>query len=281
MSTWTDWESRLSSVSENPAGELALLAESVLGLSSQRFRLLRLTGELPSCSAEQEGILSRLVDRRCQGEPLQYLIGSADFYGRRFAVAPGVLIPRFDTEILVDTALPLLNEGDCILDLCAGSGCIGLTLGLEKSLSVTLVEKYDGALQILKKNKEALYPSAILLQADVLQDAVDGTYDMILSNPPYIPTADLADLSPEVKREPVTALDGGDDGLLFYRAIIQRFSPSLKEGGYFLFECGIGQACALEQLLCSAGFCDTFRVRDYGGVERVVGAKKPKEKPYV
>lgn len=281
MSIWADLESRLSSVSKNPAGELSLLVESVLGVPSQRFRLLRLTGDLPPCSEEQKENLSRLIDRRCQGEPLQYLLGSADFYGRSFVVASGVLIPRFDTEILVDTALPLLQKGDRILDLCAGSGCIGLTLGLEKSLSVTLVEKYDEALEILNKNKETLYPSATVLQTDVLQDTVDGTYDMILSNPPYIPTADLDTLSQEVKREPVTALDGGDDGLLFYRAMIQRFSPSLKEGGYFLFECGIGQAHALERLLCSAGFQESFRVRDYGGVERVVGAKKPKEKSYV
>ncbi len=212
---------------------------------------------------------------------MQYLLGSADFYGRTFAVAPGVLIPRFDTEILVDTALSFLKDGDAVLDLCAGTGCIGLTLGAEKKVTVTEVEKFDEAFGLLQKNAQRIYPSARLIQGDVLTDDVEGTYDLILSNPPYIPTEDLQTLSAEVKKEPVTALDGGDDGLLFYRAIIRSFSSRLRSEGILLFECGIGQASAIEELLLSAGFCDPFKVRDYGGVIRVVGAKKSREETHV
>ncbi len=281
MNFWSQLESRLSSVGDGAVRELSLLAESVVGIPADRFLLHRLTGSLPEPTAEQARRLDHLVFRRCAGEPLQYLLGTADFYGRTFAVAPGVLIPRFDTEILVDTALPLLKEGDSVLDLCAGTGCIGLTVGAEKSVSVTEVEKYDGAFALLQRNAASVCPSARLVQADVLTDRIEGIYDLILSNPPYIPTQDLPTLSAEVQKEPVTALDGGDDGLLFYRAIIGRFSSHLKPGGYLLFECGIGQACAIEAMLLAAGFCDPVRVRDYGGVERVVGAKKPREETHV
>lgn len=281
MSFWSELESRLSSVSSDAPRELSLMAEQVCGIPSDQFLLQRLIRTLPAPSEEQKNILCGFVSRRCAGEPLQYLLGSADFYGRTFAVAPGVLIPRFDTEILVDTALSFLKDGDAVLDLCAGTGCIGLTLGAEKKVTVTEVEKFDEAFGLLQKNAQRIYPSARLIQGDVLTDDVEGTYDLILSNPPYIPTEDLQTLSAEVKKEPVTALDGGDDGLLFYRAIIRRFSSRLRSEGILLFECGIGQASAIEELLLSAGFCDPFKVRDYGGVIRVVGAKKSREETHV
>lgn len=274
---FSEMETRLSPVCADPRRELALMAEAVAAIPSDRFLLLSLTGRYPSLEEAQKEKISSFVERRLCGEPLQYLLGSADFYGRSFSVRPGVLIPRFDTEILVDTALPLLKEGDSVLDLCAGTGCIGLTLGAEKGVAVTAVEKYDGAFALLRENAAAVYPAARLIQGDVLTDSVTGTYDMILSNPPYIPSGDLSLLSEEVRQEPETALDGGDDGLLFYRALIRRYLPSLKPGGYLMFECGIGQAADIEEMLCSAGLCAPFRVRDYGGVERVVGAQKSKE----
>lgn len=281
MSIWVALESRLSSVCDDPRRELAVLTESVIDLASDRFLLLYLTGNLPALSEDQTNRLSHLVSRRCSGEPLQYLTGNADFYGRRFTVAPGVLIPRFDTEILVDTALSRIQPGDRVLDLCAGSGCIGLTVGAETSCDVTLVEKFDEAFCLLQTNAHAVYPQATLIQGDIFTLSLPDRYDVILSNPPYIPTEDLQTLSQEVKQEPVTALDGGEDGLDFYRMILSRFSSCLKPGGTVLFECGIGQAEALEQLLCSSGFVDPIRVRDYGGIERVVGAKKKKEEPHV
>lgn len=274
-------EQRLGEVTSNPRGELALFAEAVMEIPSERFSLLRLTDSLPAPTPQQEERLSELVSRRLKGEPMQYLLGYADFYGRRFSVRSGVLIPRFDTEILVDTALRFLHEGDSVLDLCAGSGCVGLTLGAELPLSVTEVEKYGDAFSVLKENAALHCSRARLVQGDVFTDSVDGIYDLIVSNPPYIPSGDLSLLSAEVQKEPQTALDGGDDGLIFYRTIIHRFTPSLKEGGMMLFECGIGQAFAVEELLRKASFRDSFRIRDYGGVERVVGARKGKEDTYV
>lgn len=274
-------EQRLGEVTSNSRGELALLTEFVMGISSERFSLLRLTDALPTPSPEEATRLEELVSRRLAGEPVQYLLGYADFYGRRFSVRSGVLIPRFDTEILVDAALRFLHKGDSVLDLCAGSGCVGLTLGAQLSLSVTEVEKYGDAFSVLEENAALHCPHARLIQGDIFTDSVDGTYDLIVSNPPYIPSGDLSLLSAEVRKEPETALNGGDDGLIFYRTIIRRFSPCLKEGGMMLFECGIGQAAAVEELLCNASFCDPFRIRDYGGVERVVGARKGREDTYV
>lgn len=270
----SDPEFRLRNVSTDPSGELARITEAVTGISLDRFFLARAVGDPLPLTEAQKTRISELVDRRCSGEPLQYLIGSADFYGRSFRVRPGVLIPRFDTEIVVEAALARLSPGDSVLDLCAGSGCIGLTLGAERAAKVTAVEKYPEAFQVLRENAAAIDPDAVLIQGDVLQELPLGPFDLIVSNPPYIPTSDLALLSPEVQREPVTALDGGRDGLDFYRALTARCVPLLSEQGTLLYECGIGQAVALEQLLISAGLKEPFRVRDYGGVERAVGAKK-------
>ena len=274
-------EDRLALLCSDPRRELSLIAEFVVGIPADRFLLLWMTDGLSDPTSEQKGRITSLLDRRLGGEPLQYLLGSADFYGRSFTVRPGVLIPRFDTEILVDTALPLLTEGDSVLDLCAGTGCIGLTLGAERNVSVTEAEKFPEAFSLLCENAKIICPSARLLRVDVLTDDIPGTYNMIVSNPPYIPSADLAYLSSEVRREPVTALDGGADGLLFYRALSRRFVPLLKEGGFMLFECGIGQASAIEEMLLAHGLESSRRVRDYGGVERVVLAQKPREVSHV
>lgn len=280
-SFWFDAEAKLSSVCEDPKKELSLLCEAVAGIPSDRFLLFRLTDRLPDLSEGERAELSSLIARRCGGEPLQYLLGAADFYGRSFVVRPGVLIPRFDTEILVDTALSFLKGDESVLDLCAGSGCIGLTLGAEKGVFVTSVEKFPEAFGVLSENRERIYPPARLILGDVLTDSVEGEYDLIVSNPPYIPTEDIPALSREVLQEPGTALDGGPDGFLFYRALIARYAVALKPGGVMLFECGIGQAEALERLFLLSGFTNPFRVKDYGGIERVVGARKSREVSHV
>lgn len=267
---WQEAERRLREVCDDAPRELAYFAEQTVGLSADRFSILRLTGELKEPSEAQKTVLNGLIARRCAGEPLQYLLGRADFYGRVFSVRPGVLIPRFDTEILVQEALALLRTGDRVLDLCAGSGCVGLTLGAEKAVAVTCVEKFDGAFAVLEQNRKAICPSAKLYQADVLTDRIPGKYEMITANPPYIPTGDLKALSPEVQREPVTALDGGEDGLAFYRVLARRCREWLISGGYLLWECGIGQADATADLLRRGGYTDLRIVRDYGGVPRVV-----------
>ncbi len=279
MSIFSDFLTRLSDVTPSPKAELALLTEAATGLPADLFSLRFLTGDLLGLSPAEEEKLSSFVSRRLSGEPLQYITGRADFYGRTFAVAEGVLIPRFDTEILIDTALPLLEAGDSVLDLCAGTGCIGLTLGAEKALRITEVEKYDGAFGLLEQNAALHLPSATLVKADLFTLTLNETFDAIVSNPPYIPTSDLPALSPEVQKEPKTALDGGEDGLIFYRTIVERFTRNLKAGGYLFFECGISQAPALTALFAGAGYENSGVVKDYGGIDRVVYARKPKGVP--
>ena len=267
---WQKWEERLRSVSSDARRELCYLAEFVFGIPVDGFFVRFFTGDLPFPTEEQEKKMDQMISRRCSGEPIQYLLGKADFYGRSFVVSPGVLIPRFDTEILVQEALKVLKDGDRVLDLCAGSGCVGLTLGAEKAVSVTAVEKFDEAFSVLRKNRDAFCPQAVLIRADVLTDPLDGVYELIVSNPPYIPTDDIAGLSPEVRKEPMTALDGGKDGLDFYRVLVQKCVPLLTSGGRLMLECGVGQAKKIEALFSDAGFDDVRTVLDYGGVPRVV-----------
>lgn len=273
--TWRDAEARLKAVCTDARGELALMAHKATGLEPDRFFAAYLTGSLAEPDATVAGLLDGWIVRRCGGEPLQYILGSADFYGRSFVVRPGVLIPRFDTEILVQEALNGLSDGDPVLDLCAGSGCVGLTVGAERRVPVTEVEKYDEAFSVLKENRDAVYPPAVLWQRDVLTDPLGGNYALAVSNPPYIPTADLSGLSCEVHREPVTALDGGADGLDFYRILVRRCFDVLRPGGWCLTEIGIGQGDAVEELFRDAGFVGLRRVRDYGGIERVIGGIRP------
>lgn len=228
----------------------------------------------------QTTVLARLLDERVAGRPLQYILGEWDFLTLTLAVGEGVLIPRADTECLCEEAARLLKETDTprVLDLCAGSGCVGLGLAsLCPSAQVTAVELSDDALPFLRENI-ARYPlyDVTVRQADVLRDAeaFEGEYDAILSNPPYIPTGDLAGLMREVQREPRMALDGDADGLIFYRAIVGQWLPKLRDGGVCAVEVGIGQATDVAALFTVAGLSDIRIVRDLGGVERVVSGRK-------
>lgn len=228
----------------------------------------------------QETALARALDERADGRPLQYILGEWEFLTLTLAVGEGVLIPRADTECLCEEAARLLKEKDapCVLDLCAGSGCVGLGLAsLCPTAQVTAVELSDAALPFLRENV-ARYPqyAVTVKQADVLRDAdaFDGEYDAILSNPPYIPTADLAGLMREVRCEPRMALDGDVDGLLFYRVIAEQWFPKLVRGGVCAVEVGIGQATDVAALFTAAGLADIRIIRDLGGVERVVSGRK-------
>ncbi len=229
---------------------------------------------------EQAAVLARALDERAAGRPLQYILGEWDFLTLTLKVGEGVLIPRADTECLCEeTARRLMGmDSPRVLDLCAGSGCVGLGLAsLYPSAQVTAVELSDAALPFLRENI-ARYPqyAVTVKQADVLRDAdaFDGELDAIVSNPPYIPTADLDGLMREVRREPRMALDGDADGLVFYRAITERWLPKLREGGVCAVEVGIGQATDVAALFAAAGLADVRIVRDLGGVERVVSGVK-------
>lgn len=230
---------------------------------------------------EQTAVLARALDERAAGRPLQYILGEWDFLTLTLAVGEGVLIPRADTECLCEEAARRLAGVDRprVLDLCAGSGCVGLGIAsLCSSARVTAVELSEAALPFLRENV-ARYPqyAVTVKQADVLQDAAafDGGFDAILSNPPYIPTGDLAGLMREVQHEPTMALDGDADGLTFYRAIAEQWLPKLAEGGICAVEVGVGQAADVAALFAAAGLSDIHIIRDLGGVERVVsGVKK-------
>lgn len=228
----------------------------------------------------QETVLARALNERADGRPLQYILGEWDFLTLTLAVGEGVLIPRADTECLCEEAAQLLEKttDPRVLDLCAGSGCVGLGLAsLCPTAQVTAVELSDAALPFLCKNV-ARYPqyAVAVKQADVLRDAdaFDGEFDAILSNPPYIPTADLKGLMREVQCEPRMALDGDADGLAFYRVIAERWVPKLTDGGVCAVEVGIGQATEVAALFAAAGLSDIRIICDLGGVERVVSGRK-------
>lgn len=225
--------------------------------------------------------LDRALQERADGRPLQYILGEWDFLSLTLAVGEGVLIPRADTEVLCEEAARRLAHvpNARVLDLCAGSGCVGLgTASLCPHVQVTAVELSNAALPYLEKNV-ARYPSyaVSVRQADVLADYGEfgDEWDAILSNPPYIPSADCDTLMREVQREPRLALDGDEDGLRFYRVIASHWCRKLRRGGFCAVEVGIGQAADVAALFACAGLTEIAIFRDLGGVERVVvGVKK-------
>ena len=227
----------------------------------------------------QENNLVAIVHQREVHYPLQYIFGNWDFYGRNFKVGVGVLIPRADTETVVEAALEQVKDINApkILDLCAGSGCIGITLDLEKSDSeVTLLEKYDEALRYAKENIELNKSKAVALKGDVFEKPPFEAefFDLIVSNPPYISEEEMKYCSPEVKFEPETALFAEDDGLEFYKAIIENYTSVLKENGSFCFEVGFKQAEKVADLLKAKGFKDIKIKNDLNGIGRcVLGTK--------
>ncbi len=228
------------------------------------------------CSESTEQSFFDLVVRRLSGEPLQYIIGEWDFCGLHFKVGRGVLIPRQDTELLIDIAVKLYKNSDSIsvIDLCAGTGCIGLTLEQKLRVSeLTLIEKYTDAFEYLLENKLALGSSAHIVKGDVTDETLTEQQmqaDLIVCNPPYLTAADMGQLQKEVRAEPVEALFGGEDGLDLYRAVTRLWKHKLKEGGALLFEIGASQADEVMQLMIQHGFRDVRVKKDYAGNDRAV-----------
>ncbi len=262
---------------DSPAFDACCLMEDIACLPhGRRFD----TDETPLAKERCDAVLTA-AKRRADGEPLQYILGEWDFLSLTLEVGEGVLIPRPDTELLCEVAaqkLKSLEHAD-VLDLCAGSGCVGLGLcSLLPCASVTEVELSDKAMAYLQRNA-ARYPmfKAQIVKDDVLSPKrVYAPVDAILSNPPYIPTADLAGLMREVQHEPTMALDGDADGLRFYHAIAKHWLPLLKNGGLLAVEVGIGQAQEVKALFEAAGMCDTEIHTDLGGIDRVVCGRKGK-----
>ena len=232
-------------------------------------------------SSEIEKKVEELLERRLKGEPVAYITGEWEFYGLPMKVTPDVLIPRMDTEVLIDAAKEILvgRKMDArILDLCCGSGCISCAIGHELPASrLVAVDISAKALEVCRSNLalNLIAPRAITLQADALSfpplSLGKAQFDMILCNPPYIATSELAALDASVKDyEPRWALDGGEDGLKFYRSVIKYWRSLLRSGGAILFEVGEGQAAEVAELLDSAVFHDISTRKDTLGVERVV-----------
>ena len=229
-------------------------------------------------SPEIERRVRNLVDRHLAGEPVAYLIGEWEFYGLPLDISSDVLIPRPDTEVLVEQALEYLKPlGQCrVLDLCAGSGCIGLAVASQvPEARVVLGEYSDAALRICRQNirRNALSGHVVPMQVNALEkpERALGEFQCIISNPPYIPKADIDDLDVSVKDyEPHLALDGGEDGLDFYRAIAEKWKEALLPGGRLYFEVGIGQADSVLRIMRAQGFGDIQIIKDLHDIPRVV-----------
>jgi release factor glutamine methyltransferase len=226
--------------------------------------------------------LDKLVQRILQEEPLAYVLGEWSFYGMNLHVNPSVLIPRDDTCAVTALAIKkalFLEQSPRILDLCTGSGCIGLAIASRvKDARVTLADISKDALSVARKNAMRLKLSGRVFcyQADALQPAPGflGKFDMIVSNPPYITSAEMEQLPKSVRDyEPHLALHGGDDGLLFYRQIIKNYCDALKPGGFLCFEFGMDQGDDVCSLLEANGFTVVERVNDFNGIERAVMAQ--------
>ena len=227
---------------------------------------------------ETEKNYIQLIGRRINREPLQYIIGSWSFYESEFFVGEGVLIPRPETEELVELCVEYINNNKCpvVYDLCTGSGCIGLSIARKfPDVQVYLFDLYEGALSYASKNVEASGLNNVELVKCDITEAVpaDIPYPhMIVSNPPYIRTDEIADLQTEVLNEPVSALDGGNDGLIFYRSIRSLWIERLAEGGFVAVECGEGQPWDIEKIFGDLCKCEIHR--DAFGTDRFVTGVK-------
>ena len=249
-----------------------LLLEEVCGTD---HNTLLCHGDREVSEAEEEQY-RKALEQRAVHVPLQHLLGYQDFMGLRFQVNEYVLIPRQDTEILVEEAMRYLHDGMRILDLCTGSGCILLSLlHYSNDCEGVGVDISKEALQVAVQNAELLGIRADFLKSD-LYEKVTGKFDLLVSNPPYIERKVIPTLMEEVREyDPYIALDGGEDGLDFYRRIIGGAQDYLKRGGQILMEIGSGQAKAVSELLREAGFKEIDVCRDFAGLDRVVSGRLP------
>ena len=261
---------------DSPSFDALCLLEDVAGVG--RGRVQSSLNTVVDESRCQQTLAA--AKRRADGEPLQYLLGSWDFLSLTLSVGDGVLIPRPETELLCEVAAEELKglSKPKVLDLCAGSGCVGLGIAsLCPSAQVTCLEKSPLAFRYLERNVAQCANLSVTAEtADVLCDfqTFHTQVDALVSNPPYIPKADLPTLQREVQHEPSMALDGGEDGLLFYRVIANEWSKHVKNGGFVAVEIGIGQAADVSRLFAEAGLINIRVYKDFSGIERVIFAKR-------
>lgn len=255
---------------ESPAFDALCIFESVLGFKGRGYIAVH-GGD--AVSDEKAGECIKKINQR-KTRPLQYVLGQWEFMERTFFVGEGVLIPREDTEVLVRAACDFIgNRSAKVLDLCAGSGAVAVSVALNcPQTEVKAVELSPLAMQYLEKNINALCPDRVqAVYGNVLETPAETeNFDVIVSNPPYIPTADIAGLSKDVQCEPFLALDGGEDGLIFYRAILDNYVPLLKKGGLLAVEIGIHQSAEVSHLFEKSGLININVSKDLNGIDRVV-----------
>ena len=255
-------EELLSPVTEEHEAEARIIISELTALPIGRINM-----EAPPLSAALKESIDGIAKRRAQGEPLQYILGKWEFMGLPFYTRPCALIPRQDTETLCEEALKINGRGKTLLDLCCGTGCIGVSLAKLGGFEVTFGDISPDCLGLARENAALNGVSGKFLLTDMFGN-ISGSYDMICVNPPYIPTSELASLQAEVKREPVLALDGGADGLDFYRRIARDYAAHLSPGGTLLMEVGAGQAEDVAAMFPKAEI-----IKDICGIERVVAVR--------
>ena len=284
-SNWPPWASSRSGKRHMASQQQtvgALLAGAGIDRREARLLLSRATGTTEAILA---AFPERLVDavaatlfhdyaaRRSAGVPVAYILGQREFYGRPFEVSEAVLIPRPETELLVDCALEHLRGDERVLDLGTGSGAIAVTLGCERPRTrITAVDQSAAALEMAQRNARALAPCAIrFLQGDWFENVAEHDFDLIVSNPPYIATADPHLACGDLRFEPTAALVGGATGMACVEHIAQGAPGYLRPGGWLLLEHGYDQGSAAREALEAAGFCEVRTWRDMAGHERVTG----------
>jgi release factor glutamine methyltransferase len=271
---------------ENAGREAELIISHCLGID--RLTLYR---DIPWIPKDIISKINGLLQRRIKREPLQYILGHMEFHGLKIRIGSGVLIPRPETELLAEEAIKTLRvnppsppfskggrEGFEILDLCTGSGCLALALAREfPEAQVYGTDTSEIAIRYAKENAKLNGINNVIFIKGSLYEPVKElliTFDLIVSNPPYIRRDDIKSLQPEIKDwEPIEALDGGEDGLDYYRAIIPEAKNYLKEGGYLIFELGNNQADAVRKVAGDAGFINISLIKDYAAIERILIAK--------
>lgn len=260
------------------AGDPTLEAREIICFATGKTREQLTRDGMLYMSPDQERRTRQLVERHLKGEPVAYLIGEWEFYGLPLDISSDVLIPRPDTETLAEAAIDYCKTlgGSRVLDLCTGSGCVGLAVAAHVlSSRVVLADVSEAALRICRQNirRNNLSSRVEQVEADALQKPVSnlGEFQCIVSNPPYIPSQDILNLDASVRDyEPHLALDGGADGLDFYRAIVEHWTPFLTPGGRMCFEAGIGQADSVLRIMRGGGYGDIQIVKDLHGIPRVV-----------
>lgn len=253
--------------------EVQMLLQQALGVS----RAYLIAHADDTIDGEKLAAYQALLQRRLAGEPLAYILGEREFFGLNFMVTPATLIPRPDTELLVELALQCIPQGGCVLDLGTGSGVIGLSIAHARSdVEATAVDASLDALEVARENARRLsIGNTHFMHSDWFEALAGERFDLIVSNPPYIADGDAHLQQGDLRFEPRSALASGTDGLDDIRRIVADAKEHLNPGGWLLFEHGYDQAEHVRELLAASGYTEVFSARDLAGIERVSGGRNP------